>query len=787
MPQRISIILVGLFLLVGCRGEVGVGPSAVGTGLKLVNYGVGRAALAAEGGIDNEDLANLEAGRLAQIRAKYERRNAQSLTDAQMALLCDLHFKFSDIGRTLQCLAQLETRFQNDEVKLNATFGRRALTLLQTGEYEKAKQISKHLTTDAGRFIAALASAYLGEKAAAENFAADISRHRDPKRSYMGTAAYMAAGSYRKALDVLTNPRSRLLRDYGLSPSRSALGQNVTPAVFRLDLFDEFSFGFFEAFSFAPKANIYVEFMAAKAFAEVGDKPEASRRFDTLINTVGAGFYRDILWLSLFERGKLREKSKNLSGGADDYQRAVELIEGIRSTLSSEAGRIGFLGNRIAPYERLIAVYLKQGQKKLALETVERVKGRSLVDLLFARRKFSVAPSDQARAPQLLQAYSEAEASLLAAIPDLAPQQMARRIARLNLARQHLVNQAPSLASLVSVPPVRFADLSRDARADEAIIVYHQSNKRLYMFCLRDGNLQFVEKPLDGLDSKVFLFRKAIADYESKVYRSGARQLFKQLIEPVRGCLKSKRLTIVPSASIFYLPVAALMDRRGRFLAETHTIRILPSLTMQALLQKFDRKGQRLLAIGNPDLRDKELDLPGAEAEARAVAKMFKQSKLVLRRNATLATLRREGPSYDLIHIASHGLFESREPLNSRLLLAPSDEDSGVLTVTDLYGFTLSANLVVLSACDTAMSEVSVGDELIGLQRGFLYAGSKGLVGSLWPIADEATSSIMVRFYQQVRAGRSPDYALRQAQRFGIKKFRHPFFWAPFQYTGVTI
>ncbi len=102
------------------------------------------------------------------------------------------------------------------------------------------------------------------------------------------------------------------------------------------------------------------------------------------------------------------------------------------------------------------------------------------------------------------------------------------------------------------------------------------------------------------------------------------------------------------------------------------------------------------------------------------------------------------------------------------------------LTVSDIYDLDLAADLVVLSACETGASEVLRGDELIGLTRGFMYAGARSLVVSLWAANDAATAALMERFYQSVAAGASARGALRTAQCEAMERVAHPYYWAPF-------
>ena len=190
-----------------------------------------------------------------------------------------------------------------------------------------------------------------------------------------------------------------------------------------------------------------------------------------------------------------------------------------------------------------------------------------------------------------------------------------------------------------------------------------------------------------------------------------------------------------------------------------------------------------MLVLGNPDLEDAKLDLKFAAEEALAVSKLYPGGRLLLRSEATETNFRTAAPSFRHIHIASHGAFQAEAPLQSGLYLAKDADNDGVLTVGELYGISLNAELVTLSACETGLGKVANGDDVVGLSRGFLYAGTRAIVASLWSVDDNATGLMMQSFYRNL--GKSDKVeALRQAQLTIRRKFPHPFFWAAFQLTG---
>jgi CHAT domain-containing protein len=194
-----------------------------------------------------------------------------------------------------------------------------------------------------------------------------------------------------------------------------------------------------------------------------------------------------------------------------------------------------------------------------------------------------------------------------------------------------------------------------------------------------------------------------------------------------------------------------------------------------------------VLVIGNPDGR-----LPFAGQEAQAIARLYGAQPL-LGTAATKETLRREAPQAGIVHIAAHGRYDATRPLASWLALAPDGEEAGQLPAREVYDLDLKhADLVVLSACQTNLGELSAGDEVVGLTRAFLFAGTPTVISSLWSVDDAATGLLMERFYTHLRGGLGKAEALRQAQQdvrdyrdtAGQQRYAAPYYWAGFVLAG---
>jgi CHAT domain-containing protein len=350
-------------------------------------------------------------------------------------------------------------------------------------------------------------------------------------------------------------------------------------------------------------------------------------------------------------------------------------------------------------------------------------------------------------------------------------------------AREDLKNKAPELASLVTVTYQPVSELLLQISTEEAIIEYYYGDEDMYAFILSGGKLQTVKLVGAGLMDDVIAFRKLLETPGSPEFMDTSRKLYKRLFQPIESVLSKRSLVIVPHGVLHYLPMNALHDGRI-YLIDRYSISMMPSASaLKYLGKKRVGKSGGILIFGNPDLGDAKLDLAYAEQEARDVAGIRPKSKVFIRKEATEAALRKYSNDYSYLHFATHGQFNPEYPLQSALLLAPDSRYNGMLSVNKIYSLNLSANLVTLSACETGLSKIANGDDLVGLTRGFLYAGSSSIVASLWKVDDLATSQLMTLFYKELDRTDKRE-ALRTAQLETRKKYPHPYYWASFQLTG---
>ena len=226
---------------------------------------------------------------------------------------------------------------------------------------------------------------------------------------------------------------------------------------------------------------------------------------------------------------------------------------------------------------------------------------------------------------------------------------------------------------------------------------------------------------------------------------------------------------------------------RDRFLVSDYELAYLPAASVLTRAPATAAPAGKLLALAPARTR-----LPYAQLEVRSIARNYsRDSYLLVGKQATESAFKRVAGRYQLIHLATHGYFNKWNPLLSGLELEAGGEEDGRLEVHEILGMRLNAELVTLSACDTALgsgyfTEVPPGDDLVGLTRAFLFAGSPSVLATLWQVSDRSTLGLMHNLYEELpRSNKAA--ALARAQRAmaeGKGRLAHPYFWASFILVG---
>ncbi|MEY4749143.1 MAG: hypothetical protein RIQ60_1357 [Pseudomonadota bacterium] len=348
----------------------------------------------------------------------------------------------------------------------------------------------------------------------------------------------------------------------------------------------------------------------------------------------------------------------------------------------------------------------------------------------------------------------------------------------LDTVRQRASDRLPQATSLQA--------LQAGLASDEAVLEYHMLERRTLAWLIRRDRIEgrLIDIQAAELRGAVDRFRTAIIGRRAAAVPQ-SQQLYAQLVAPF-DLAGVARLDVVAHGPLHYLPFQALHDGKG-WLVERMAIANWPSAALGAYLaSRREVRPAGLLAYGNP-ATEFNVPLPGAEREVEQISALFAGSRVYLRGDATRASFTGNARGAGVLHVAAHAEVDAVDAMSSRILLASSMQDRGLLEARDVFGLDLSSvRLVTLSACESALGQVARGDEILGFTRSFFAAGAHTLIASLWPVADDATQQLMVRLYRDLAGGADAMDALRNAQ-LEVMRSRgrsHPFFWAPFNLIG---
>ncbi|WP_333299543.1 CHAT domain-containing tetratricopeptide repeat protein [Microcoleus sp. B3-D3] len=478
------------------------------------------------------------------------------------------------------------------------------------------------------------------------------------------------------------------------------------------------------------------------------------------LNNLGATFLKV---------GNLTEAEKMLMNG-------IQVWESMRQMLgSNDANKVSIFEEQARTYRFLQQVRVAQNNPIAALEIAERGRARAFVDLLTQRLSSGDANSVIASA--------------------------------LNQAEIRQIAKAQN-ATLVQYSII-YDDFQIQGKSQPR-------ESALYIWVIQPtGEITFRQVDLKPLwqqhnaslasliiGNQEFLAVRSRSSFGSTQPQPDLPTLHQLLIDPIASLLPkdpNARVIFIPQRSLFQVPFPALQDSGGTYLIEKHTILTAPSIQVldltrqqrQKLAQKQSNSG-RALVLGNPTMPSvspspgepkRQLSpLPGAEAEARAIAPLL-NTQAILGAQGTKAAIVQKMPLASTIHLATHGLLDDVHGLGSAIALAPSGSDDGLLTAEEIFDMKLQANLVVLSACNTGEGRIT-GDGVIGLSRALISAGVPSVIVSLWAVPDAPTSELMQSFYQNLQNNPDKAQALRQAMLTTMKTHPGPRNWAAFTLIG---
>ena len=557
----------------------------------------------------------------------------------------------------------------------------------------------------------------------------------------------------------------------------------------------------------------------------------------------------------LYSLASLERNRSNLAGARVILERALSLVETVRTTLSSQALRTSYFASVEKIYRLYTDVLMKMaksqpdaGLRELAFEAAERRRARSLLELLAESRtgiRRGVDPALLEKERDIQQRLNAKEQRRM----QLSVKSTPARIAELDQeiralassyddVRAQIRAQSPRFASLIEPQPVPLPDIRKQILdADTLLLEYSLGDDQSYAWLVSTSGVSGFTLPKRAeIEAAAKKTHEWLASSNRTPRPEAMAALAKMVLAPMAGELGKHRLLIVADGTLEFVPFAALPDPNSpeQPLAVNHELVSLPSASTLALLRREDAnlatppktvaiiadpvfseddsRVRRALTASpsSPVLLSQQLQrsladtgvagsriprLPGTRREAAAIRALLPSSGYresldfdASRETFTGAAVAQAG----IVHLATHGLLNTVHPELSGLVLSLVDQQGkpqdGFLRLHEIYNLELKAGLVVLSACQTGLGKEVRGEGLVGLTRGFMYAGAPRVLASLWKVDDRATAELMTHFYKAMMGAehRTPAAALQAAQvaMWKSKTWTDPYYWAAFSLQG---
>lgn len=582
----------------------------------------------------------------------------------------------------------------------------------------------------------------------------------------------------------------------------------------------------------------------AQAYRQLGRLDEAEKELRAALEIARQAGPPSMEAQTLFRLAELHREQGRIAEARGEIERALEIVETVRSAVVSDDLRASFLASKRAYYELYLDLLQNAYRDRpaegaaAALEASERARARGLLDLL-AEAKVDV---QQGIAPELRERERQLSTQLTGLQSDLSKEFRRPAVAEEALAElrgkiAEVVQEMASLESEIRLRHPRYAQIRYPAPLsaaeirsrldpDTALLEYFVGRQGSYLFVVTRDRVEAHRLPPEQeLYPRVEKLRKAIAEAEGKrvrAFRQAASELYDVLIKPAAGALKGRpNLLIAPDGTLHLLPFEALLTDGAAgdeysdlsYLIRSHAVSYVPSASVLDGLREprtAPPGAKELVAFGDPIWeeagtavaavrggaqrggglgRDLFRRLSETPREVRSIAEIYgpQRSVLYLGKEALEERVKNnpEVENARRVHFATHGILNEKQPRLSGLVLSRplGPGEDGYLQFYEIFNLRLNADLVTLSACETALGETVSGEGVMGLTRAFHYAGARSLVVSLWQVDDRRTSDLMILFYRNLDGSGKAD-ALQRSKLAMIREGALPYHWAPFILSG---
>ncbi len=537
------------------------------------------------------------------------------------------------------------------------------------------------------------------------------------------------------------------------------------------------------------------------------------------------------------------KKVKDLEYSLELFLTCDSLVTIMRKTTTSEKDKIA-LGEITAEiYEHAITTCMALNKKtkkdkynELAFYFSERNKSGTLLQAIAASKakQFAGIPDtllQKEKSLRMLITYYEQQ---LAELADFDREQFYRdKLFGYNNEYIELIdffeqNYPKYYQMKYNTKSVVISDIQQMLDENTAMLDYFVGENDIYLYVITQKDFYIYKTPkIDDFDENIEIFNNVILSYFSEdvqMYQDLAFELYNQLI-PVDFPKKIKKLIIIPDGPLGTISFEALFyeEYKGELkkyvdfpffikkhnISYTYSANLFYSIFNDKTQYAENRPSKDWFGIAPVFQADNQLNfnnnpvatIEGTELEVNSIQKNFEDNNYIankkLNKSASETVFKQSVglKDYKILHIATHGVVNSDMPELSAILLAYDTRtgDDGILYAGEIYNLELNSDIVVLSACETALGKISKGEGVIGLSRAILYAGSRNMVLSLWKVSDKATTQVMIKFYDNIieeneNFDNMPEFSnsLYRAKLQIIEegKYAHPYFWSSFILIG---
>ena len=623
-----------------------------------------------------------------------------------------------------------------------------------------------------------------------------------------------ARKSFERAVEVSTSPedwRVHLTALLNLADMQSTAGQIAdADAGFRRAL--EIA----ESVKFADLQSA-VHQVRSDALRARGDVQGAVDDGDEALRIARQLAAPDRVYKALLSLGAGKAASGDQPAARADFDEALEIAETLRAQSPGEVSDLsGAFAYLIPLYQASVQNLIDLHLPADALQRAEQAKARVLMDILLrggVDERGVMTHSEAAEQDKLRKRLAAANAAVSGNPSPAATRALQDVMVEFRQSRRVLYDNHPELAvQSADFEPAGAATLNALVPGPKTALLdyfFVPSGVALFVVCqAADGeghvpaiSVYLLPDPKHTLAAEARNFREQLANHELG-YKVAAQHLFNRLLAPAVVALRGTTDWIIsPDGALWDVPFEALVDPAGRHVIESRAVSLAPSLTAALEIRRRNASGSprpagadglRLLALGNP--LPSPAPLPDAAREVAEISANYPGGSTVVLTGAaaTVTAFRQKAPSARIIHLAAHAGLNNSDPLSSFVRLGtggPDSGDDGTLTALDIMSVHLRADLVVLSACETALGGTGPGEGLIGMGWALSAAGASSSVLSFWKVDSAASRSFMTSFYRNLAEGgdsASRSAALRQAglRMLQSPAYRHPFYWAAFALWG---